>query len=290
MSNFRQMGLGFLAALFSTALVFGSMLLALVEGGKRVALAPIYTPTNTLEIATPMPGEPTFTPTPSPTQTQTPLPSCTDTPSDWTEYLVMPGESLASIAQQYNIPEGILRALNCLQSDGIMGGIVLWVPPKPLPPTPTATFTPTEPATDEDESEQSKPSTKSQACTGHPSGWVTYRIRSGDNLFRIALSYGLSTQALMNANCLTSRNIRPGQVIYVPRSLVNTTRPPATRIPPTRRPTNEVPPPDSNDPPSPVTVEPPAPVVTEPPIRTEPPSPPPSEPPSPEPSEPPPYP
>jgi len=282
MSSIRQIGLGFLAAVFSTALVFGSMLLALVEGGKRVAFAPVFTPTNTFQIATPRPGEPTFTPTPSPTPTETPTPSCAETPPDWIDYTVMSGQTLVAISQEYNIPLETLYDLNCLQSEGLIGGIVLKVPPERPPAIPTPTFTPRQPTATEDEPDKPKASPKSQqACSGHPSGWVAYRIRQGDNLFRIALSYGLSTQVLMAANCLRTTTIKVGQIIFVPGYPPSTPRPIATRVPPTPRPTSDVPPPSPSEPPSPVPSEPPSPVPSEPPppVPSEPPPPVPSEPP-----------
>jgi LysM repeat protein len=301
MSNFRQIGLGFLAAVFSSALVFGSMLLALVEGGKLVAIAPLLTPTNTFQIATPKPGEPTFTPTPSPTPTVTPTPSCAETPPDWIDYTVVSGQTLLTISQEYNISLETLYDLNCLQSEGLIGGIVLKVPQVPLPATPTPTSTTPTPTATKDKPDKPKASPRAQqACSGHPSGWVTYRVRSGDNLFRIALSYGLSTRELMAANCLSTTTIRPGQIIFVPGYPPRTPRPSATRVQPTPRPTINVPPPDPSDPPAPEPSEPPAPVPSEPPspepseppapVPSEPPSPEPSEPPSPEPSEPPPSP
>jgi LysM repeat protein len=44
----------------------------------------------------------------------------------------------------------------------------------------------------------------------------TYIVRSGDNLFRIALRYGTSAQAIRNANGLHSNLIVPGQVLFIP--------------------------------------------------------------------------
>jgi hypothetical protein len=85
MNALRQAGLGILTALFSSALVFGSMLLALAEGGKHVALLP--TPTSTEIIAT-LARRAYLHPTiPEPTETPVePTAICESRPSGWTPY------------------------------------------------------------------------------------------------------------------------------------------------------------------------------------------------------------
>src|SRR5574341_2620062 len=143
MSGLRQAGLGILTALFSAALVFGSMLLALAEGGKHIALAP--PPTNTVFIATPRPGEPTFTPSPPPPPTETPTApasNCANRPPDWMSHEVLPGETLSEIAQAYGASVETLRQAKCLKSDTLFAGSVLSVPPPTPTPTPTSSATP----------------------------------------------------------------------------------------------------------------------------------------------------
>ncbi len=50
-----------------------------------------------------------------------------------------------------------------------------------------------------------------------PASWVPYTVQPGENLFRIALRYGMTAQALQEANCLSSAGeIRSGQTLYVP--------------------------------------------------------------------------
>jgi LysM repeat protein len=303
MSNLRQVGLGILAALFSTAIVFGSMLLALVEGGTSLALAP--RPSDTSVIATPKPGEPTFTPTPTPLPSATPTPTCKDTPSEWVVHEVMAGELLPAIAEFYGIPLQVLRDGNCLSSDSLPPGSFLYVPrarilptgtPTPTPPTPTAT-----------QQKPKKPQGSVSRCSGPPKGWIAYKVRRGDNLFRIALAYGLSDEELAYANCLESSIIHVGQIIYVPSYPSRTPKRTATPRPTTQPPPVTTEPPPVTTEPPPVTTEPP-PVTTEPPpattepppaatepppatteppppppATTEPPTEPPSEPPSPEP-------
>ena len=79
MSEFRQVALGVVAALVSTALLFGSLSLALVEGQLRLAALPSQSsPTASL------PGTPnplaSATPTPGPGPTST-LPQITNASS-----------------------------------------------------------------------------------------------------------------------------------------------------------------------------------------------------------------
>lgn len=209
MSGLRQAGLGILTAAFSTILIFGSMLLALTEGGYHAALALTSTPGSLPPANTPKAGEPTFTPSPSPLPSPSPTIQggilCTSTPPDWIPHEVLPGETLSEIAQAYAVSEEALRIANCLSLDTLLAGSVLFVPPPPSA-TSTNTIQPPTPTTKRPRSE----------CSGPPKSWVPYTVKRGDTLFRIALAYGLSVDLLQAANCLSSTTIRVGQVLYVP--------------------------------------------------------------------------
>jgi len=56
-------------------------------------------------------------------------------------------------------------------------------------------------------------------------GAVTYQVKKGDNLYRIAKKFGLSTEELMAINGLTSTALKVGQVLVIKRkaSLFNAT-------------------------------------------------------------------
>jgi LysM repeat protein len=58
-------------------------------------------------------------------------------------------------------------------------------------------------------------SVAAEACQV-PEDWVPYVVRRGDNLFRIGLRYGLTVDALMRGNCLSSIKIKAGATLYVP--------------------------------------------------------------------------
>jgi LysM repeat protein len=155
--------------------------------------------------ATPLP--PTATPqvivvtatTGAPAPTATPVP--TSAPGGSTVYVVQPGDNLRRIAARFNTTVSALAQLNGITNiNYIQVGQRLNVPtvaptPTPVPPTsapgPTATSAPAQPR--------------------------TYRIQPGDNLFRIALRFGVSMRALQQANGITDPNrIFWGQVITIP--------------------------------------------------------------------------
>jgi LysM repeat protein len=52
-----------------------------------------------------------------------------------------------------------------------------------------------------------------------------YQVQSGDNLFRIALTYGVGVEALQRANCRSGTVIYPGEWLWVPFFL-----PPSTEL------------------------------------------------------------
>jgi LysM repeat protein len=77
----------------------------------------------------------------------------------------------------------------------------------PLPPTWTTSLTP--------------PPTN---CP-HPPGWLSYIVKSGDTLDKLATRFRTSSAALKQANCILTNELLPGAIIYVPPA------PTQTRIP-----------------------------------------------------------
>jgi LysM repeat protein len=49
-----------------------------------------------------------------------------------------------------------------------------------------------------------------------PPGWFVYTVQQGDTLTSLAWRTGITTLALMQANCLSTLTIYPGQQIYLP--------------------------------------------------------------------------
>jgi LysM repeat protein len=127
--------------------------------------------------------------------------------------IVQPGQTLESIAQDYNITPEALAQGNCL-TDEVIPGMLLFVPP--LQPT----TRPTEPC-------------------GRPPGWVSYVVQSGDTLYSLAVELNVTVYQLQVANCMIGQTtIHTGQALWVPRLPVRTTptlteEPTDTEVPPT---------------------------------------------------------
>jgi LysM repeat protein len=252
MSDLRQALFGILAALFCTFLVLGSLALALAENRQPIAQAPTSTQTSA-PINTPLPGQPTFTPSPTSMPALTPAPIITSTcaqPPGWQRYDILPGDTLASLAQAFNTTVEELQRNNCDVNNAMLNpGLFIFVPlPQPSEtPTLTATIIPTEAS----KPRKPNPTKNVVACSGHPSGWVIYIIRTGDTLYSIGRATGATVAQLMAANCMTSDHIHTGDLLYVPhlppiktpvptrtpvRTATPTTRPPTAT--PTRQPSN----------------------------------------------------
>jgi LysM repeat protein len=253
MNSARQVWLGILSALLSSAVVLGSLALALVESGSAVAL--ISTPTetfvappelvitSTFETATGLTPVPTLTPLPS----ITPTPICPPPPG-WVQVASEVDDSWDSLAQRYGLSSIELLHFNCLSKINTLPPQTLINVPA-IVPSPTATLTAIPTSTP-------VPSKTSIAC-GRPPGWVTYRVRPGDTLFLLAQRLGITVQQLQTANCISNPSrINSGSLIYVP---FIPAPPPPTRTPlpvatatpiPTTLPTATTPPTNTPQPPA----------------------------------------
>lgn len=240
----RQLGLGLLIAFVSIFLVLGALSMASAEG--LLLATPTQAPTATMGI--PVAGE--DTPTPHPTATPIPPTQCPP-PKGWEPIAIQEGDTLDTFAALYGLPKADIIAANCLISETLLPGSNLYVPPLPTP-----TNTPKPP--------QEQPVSQATATQvlptvrtcGMPSGWTTYTVKSGDNLFRLSLAFGTTVARLMDVNCLPSTYIQAGQVIFVPNVATQTPQRTATftKVPPTntaRPPTNTpVPPTNTAAPPT----------------------------------------
>jgi len=200
MQALRQVGGGVFIAILSIILVIGGISLALAESAPPVLDTPTPIP-PTLELfpivsITPFTviqtGTATTTATLAPAPTQPPvLPTVCTPPGGWVRILVGAGDTIYSLAQRYNTSEDALKNSNCLSSVELQAGSALYVPF-----VPTAVVLPCSP----------------------PATWVkAHIVQPGDNLFRIALSYGLSYPQLQQGNCMgSSTTIYAGQRLWVP--------------------------------------------------------------------------
>jgi len=215
MQALRQLGSGVIIAIVSVILVLGGISLALAETLPPPAvptqIAPTLprnfpTPTFPLEIATQQNETPTETATASPTATLLPPTSCTP-PGGWNAIITSLNDTIYSLAQRYNTTTEILSMGNCLSSINLPAGYLLYVPPV----ISTVTVIP---------------------C-GPPAGWVkTHVVQPGDNLYRIAISYGITYPQLQIANCMgSSVLIYSGQKLWVPNIPTRTPVPGVTIVP-----------------------------------------------------------
>lgn len=140
---------------------------------------PLVTPTAT---CTPFP--PTRTPTPTPT------PSAIPTFSASVTHTVLAGETLSSIAEDYDVTAAAIAAANDLTANATLrAGQVLAIPLPTPNSRPPATQTPPP---------------------------VIHIVREGDNLGAIALFYDTTIEAIVAANNLTSSDfIRVGQALLI---------------------------------------------------------------------------
>jgi LysM repeat protein len=119
--------------------------------------------------------------------TPTLLPTSCPIPEGWQSVIVQPSDTLDTIASRYHTTAEMLAQGNCVNTPDLVPGMVMYVPPLPA----------------------------ATACS-HPTGWVTYIVQRGDNLYQIGLRYGVTVTTLQSGNCLDSSLIYTGQRLYVP--------------------------------------------------------------------------
>ena len=107
-------------------------------------------------------------------------------------YTVKKGDSLYSIAQEFNTTIDTLKRLNNLTSNILSIGQILKLP-KP---------------TDIDEPSQ------------EPTN-ITYTVQSGDSLYKIATKYNTTVDAIKKANNLTNDLLSIGQVLTIPTTTIS---------------------------------------------------------------------
>lgn len=217
MQALRQLGGGVIIAIISVVLVLGGIFLSLAETLPSQATPTQIPPTLPLSFPTPTFTQTLALQTETSTETAIASPSSTITqqiaaptsctpPFGWIRILTSSSDTVYSLAQRYKTTAESLSAMNCLTSFDLPAGSALYVPP-----VPTVTVIP---------------------C-GPPAGWVkTHIVQPGDNLYRIALSYGLTYPQLQRANCMGgSITIYTGQRLWVPNIPTRTPVPGVTIVP-----------------------------------------------------------
>jgi LysM repeat protein len=109
-------------------------------------------------------------------------------------YTIRAGDTLSSVAQQFGVSLDALAAANNLPTNGwVYSGWQLKIPGNGAP---------------------ASPSVASPAPAAHGPA-TAYIVQPGDNLFRIALRYGTTTQAIALANNLSSYFVYSGQRLVI---------------------------------------------------------------------------
>jgi LysM repeat protein len=147
--------------------------------------------------------EPTSTATLSPTPTSTPTPEPTlipgmvercVPPDGWVPYTVRRGDTLFSLSLGHGAGVEAIKIANCLSSEVIIPGDIIYLPSAPLPTPPPS------------------------HCSGPPLDWILYTVQPGDTMFSLARSRGVTVYDVLLANCLESVYLYAGTPLYLPPS------------------------------------------------------------------------
>ena len=199
MRSIHGLSQGLLVSLVIAATVFGAFSLSLYRSSPSNLLAelPIPTLTPDLNYRSPTPTATSYMPpsvtleiSPTPTATPSLTPTACPLPADWQRVIVGPFDTLALLAQRFNLSPDQLARANCLAQPVVTVGQAIFVPA--FQPTPT------------------------QVPCYPPFNWASYIVQPGDTLSAIAQRYNISLYALMRANCLTTAYIYAGQYLFVP--------------------------------------------------------------------------
>jgi len=127
-------------------------------------------------------------------------------------YRVRRGDTLASVAGQFNVTPSDLRQWNSLHSNGLPRGMTLKVYPGGRPsPVATSLRSKTSRGKAAPEKSPSKPSSSS-------GGTVPHTVKQGESLWSIAQAYRTTVEALRSANrSLDSRPLQVGDMVLVPQ-------------------------------------------------------------------------
>ncbi len=143
------------------------------------------------------------------------------------QHVVQRGETLYCIGRGYGVLPGAIAQANALTGSSILSiGQVLNIPAAQwvnIPAGPVCAPQFQSPFTGLAPSSGSSPTSTPTTATPTPSatilpasGVATYTVRRGDNLFRIALRFGVTVANLKVANGLVSNLIFVGQVLIIP--------------------------------------------------------------------------
>ncbi|MEJ2511692.1 MAG: LysM peptidoglycan-binding domain-containing protein [Anaerolineales bacterium] len=182
----------------------GILLIFMWVRGASFSFGPADTPTPTATFTnTPLPPSETPTETLVPTDTLVPTETLIPTPSEPFSYTVQSGDSLISIAEQFNVEYVWIMLLNGLTYESILYAGDQLLIPNPDMGLPTATPLP--------------PNLPRGAI-------IDYFVLPGDTLMLIAEEYLSTIERIVDENDLEdASSIFPGQVLKVPYYIITPT-------------------------------------------------------------------
>ncbi len=212
----RDFGNALVIAILSVGLMMGALSISLVEFVPAEASTPTSVlfpspipltttptapPTSTLPpTATFLPGTETPTLPIAPTNTNISVLGTCPHPAGWGQIVVLPNDTLDSLAARYRVNRDVLKSGNCLVGDNLIANTVLYVPP-----VTTSTV---------------------EVCAPGATGWLkNYVVKPNDTMYAIATNYSTTTGLLKSVNCRQTELIFIGELLWVP---IGPTR---TRIP-----------------------------------------------------------
>jgi membrane-bound lytic murein transglycosylase D len=144
-------------------------------------------------------------------------------------HTVQRGENLVTIADKYGITAREIRNLNGLGSNRVAAGKQLRIKVNNGGIAFAASKTPANVAPAKQQSNTASSQIKATPTAASTGGtktnsplsgaatFVTYTVKSGDSLYSISRNAGITVAILQQANNLTGTNIRPGQVLRIPK-------------------------------------------------------------------------
>ena len=218
MKNLREILVGLFTAMASIIIVFGALSLSAAEN--QIGIIPVVKSPTATEVAAATSTSPaallsektlivaiTQTATPRPTKTESPITSPTttltescQTPQGWNSYTILAGDTLTTLSKSYDVSKTEIKEANCLVSDTLLPGTILYLPPVKATNTPTP-----------------QPTATVIQCSAPPYGWTTITVKAGDTLTALSYRYQVSVKDLQIYNCLgNSYAITVGQQLFVP--------------------------------------------------------------------------
>lgn len=141
-------------------------------------------------------------------------------------HTIQPGETLFRISQNYGVTIDQIREWNGIKGDGVYAGqtLLLYVPDNnPSMPDKSQNNTvvssggtKSNGSTSSSGKNNTTTSTGKSQSTAKSGTWITYKVRSGDSLWKISQKYpGVTESDLKKNNNLSSNTIYPGQVLKI---------------------------------------------------------------------------